>query len=171
MRGRAAEITDPGAMDWQVVWEALKTEPPADDPSTLTQELGLDHEQDIDQPYGRRSDYGTEFSGTRHGRHVALRLGVVRGVREKGVNEVRIGAPVVPFRVREEGGLLVVEPGAVQEVEEVVGALAPASKTWRKLDIQGGPDGIVAWRPVTAHSQGYVFDLWLAERLADRLGA
>jgi hypothetical protein len=171
MRGRAADITDPGAMDWQVVWEALKTEPPADDPSTLTQELGLDHEQDIDQPYGRRSDYGTEFSGTRHGRHVALRLGVVPGIREKGLNEVRIDAPVSPFRVREENGRLVAEPGAVEEVEDVVGTLAPASKTWRKLDIQGGADGIVARRPVTAHSQGYVFDLWLAERFADRLGA
>jgi hypothetical protein len=32
MRGRAAEIADPGAFDWEVVWEALKTEPPAEDP-------------------------------------------------------------------------------------------------------------------------------------------
>jgi hypothetical protein len=171
MRGRAADISDAGALDWQVVWEALKTEPPGEDPSTLTQELGLDHEQDIDQPYGQQSDYGTEFSGTRRGRRVALRLGVVSGVREKGVNEVRVDAPVAQFRVREEGGRLVAESGAVEEVEEVLGTLAPASETWRKLDIQGGPDGIVARRPVTAHSQGYVFDLWLVERLADRLGA
>jgi hypothetical protein len=87
------------------------------------------------------------------------------------VNEVRIDVPVAPFRVREEGGRLVAEPGAAPEVEELVETLAPAPKTWRKLDIQGGPDGIVARRPVTAHNQGYVFDLWLAERLADRLGA
>ena len=171
MRGRAADITDPGALGWQVVWEALKTEPPADNPSTLTQELGLDHEQEIRWEWGRQSDYGTEFSGNRHGRHVALRLGVIPGVREKGMNEVRIDVPVASFRVREEGGRLVADPGATEQVEEVLGALAPASKTWRKVDIQGGPDGIVARRPVTAHSQGYVFDLWLAERLADRLGA
>ena len=101
MRGRAADISDPGPLEWQVVWEALKTEPPADDPSTLTQELGLDHEQEIRWEWGRQSDYGTEFSGNRHGRHVALRLGVIPGVREKGMNEVRIDVPVASFRVRE----------------------------------------------------------------------
>src|SRR2546423_465890 len=37
MRGRAAEIDDPGALDWQVVWEALKTEEPAADPNTIAQ--------------------------------------------------------------------------------------------------------------------------------------
>ena len=65
MRGRAAEIADPGALDWEVVWDTLKTEPPADDPSTLTQELGLDEERDLHQDF---SDLpATEFSGTRHG--------------------------------------------------------------------------------------------------------
>jgi hypothetical protein len=171
MRGRAADISDPGALGWEVVWAALKTEPPADDPVTLTQELGLDQERDIDQPYGPASSSGTELSGIRHGRYVALRLGVVSGIRERGVNEVQVDAPVAPFRVHDESGRLVAEPGAMPEVEEVLGELAPAPKTWRKLDVQGGPDGILARRPVTAHSQGYVFDLWLVERLADRLGA
>src|SRR5215212_7361218 len=32
MRGRAAEIADAGALDWEVVWEALKTEPPGREP-------------------------------------------------------------------------------------------------------------------------------------------
>ena len=41
MRGRAVEIAGPGARDREVVLEALKTVPPADSPSTLTQELGL----------------------------------------------------------------------------------------------------------------------------------
>jgi hypothetical protein len=171
MRGRAEDITDPGALGWEVVWEALKTEPPADEPSTLTQELGLDQERDVDQPYGPASSSGTEFSGTRHGRRVALRLGVVPGVRGKALNEVQVEAAVAPFHVREDGGRLVAEPGAMPEVEEVLGELSPAPKTWRKLEVQGGPDGIVARRPVTAHSQGYVFDLWLVERLAGRLGA
>ena len=171
MRGRAEDITDPGALGWEVVWEALKTEPPADEPSTLTQELGLDQERDVDPAYGERSSSGIEFSGTRYGRHVALRIGVVPGVRGKGVNEVQVDAPVAPFHVHEEDGRLAAEPGAVPEVEEVLAEVAPAPKTWRKLDIQGGPGGILARRPVTAHSQGYVFDLWLVERLAGRLGA
>ena len=42
---------------------------------------------------------------------------------------------------------------------------------WRDVTIEGGPDGILARRPVKAHPQGYIYDLWLVERLADRLGA
>src|SRR5436189_3202678 len=87
MRGRGEEISDPGALSWQVLWEALKTEPPADDPSTITQELGLDQEQELHQPY-RDGGTATEFSGTRHGRRVALRMGVARGIRAKPFNEV-----------------------------------------------------------------------------------
>jgi hypothetical protein len=42
MRGRAAEIADPAALDWEVVWEALKTEPPAENAATITQDF-LEH--------------------------------------------------------------------------------------------------------------------------------
>jgi hypothetical protein len=172
MRGRAAEIADAGEYDWAVVWEALKTEPPIENPSTLTQELGLDEEREIDQG---TSDWDvTEFSGTRNGRRVALRMGVVSSRwRERGANEVHVEAPVAPLRVREEGGRLVAEPGSPPEVEEFVAGLAPAPEVWRDAEIEGGPDGIVARRPITmkANPQGYVYDLWLLERLADRLGA
>ncbi len=57
------------------------------------------------------------------------------------------------------------------EVDEILGELAPAPKVWRELVVEDGPGGIRARRPVTAHSQGYVYELWLVERLADRLGA
>jgi hypothetical protein len=170
MRGRAAEIADVGGYDWEVVWEALKTEPPADDPSTITQELGLGEEREISQ--GHAPMPATEFSGTRHGRRVALRLGVVPSMlRGRGVNEVQVEASVAPFRVRDDHGRLVAEPGAVPGVEEFLAGLAPAPAEWREVEVEGGPDGILARRPVTAHPQGYVYDLWLAERLADRLGA
>jgi hypothetical protein len=171
MRGRAAEISDPGALGWDVVWEALKTEPPDEDSLRLTQELGLDSEQEVEQRFGGRgSDRATEFSGTRHGRQVALRIGVVPGIRQKGVNEVQLTAAVAPFHVREADGRPVADPGAMPEVDEVLSELAPSPDVWRKVDVKGGPDGIVARRPVTAHNQGYVYDLWLIERLADRLG-
>lgn len=169
MRGRAAEIADPGALDWEVIWEALKTEPPAAESSTLTQELGLDQERDLPREF---SDLpGTEFSGTRHGRRVALRVGIVPGVRMKAFNEVEVAGSVAPFRLTAEDGRLVAVPGAMPEVEEVLGELAPAPKVWRDVIVEGGPDGIRSRRPVTAHAQGYVYDLWLVERLADRLGA
>jgi hypothetical protein len=168
MWGRAAEISDPGALGWEVVWEALKTEPSDQAADTLTGELGLDQENQIIQQYGDLP--ATEFSGTRHGRHVALRIGLVPSARGRGVNEVQVTASVAPFHVREDGGRPVADPGAIPEVDGVLGELAP-SDVWRKLDVEGGPDGITARRPVTAHSQGYVYDLWLVERLADRLGA
>jgi hypothetical protein len=169
MRGRAGEIADPAALGWEVVWEALKTEPPAENAATITQELGLDTEQDIIQSFGGLP--ATEFSGTRHGRQVALRMGVVPGVRAKGYNEVRVTTSVAPFRIREDGGRLVVEPGAVPDLEAALSELSPSPDVWRKLEVDGGPDGILARRPVTAHSQGYVYDLWLLEHIADRLGA
>jgi hypothetical protein len=170
MRGRAAEIADPGAFDWEVVWEALKTEPPAEDPATLTQELGLGEEREVDQAWAEMP--ATEFSGIRHGRRVALRMGVVpSALRGRGVNEVQVEAAVVPFRAQDSDGRLIAEPGAAPELEEALAGLEPAPTVWKGLELEGGPEGILARRPVTAHSQGYVYDLWLVERLAERLGA
>jgi hypothetical protein len=170
MRGRAAELADAGTLGWEVIWEALKTEPPADNASTLTQELGLDEERSVRVGY-EKSLPGTEFSGTRHGRSVALRIGVVPSIRGKGMNEVEVDTAVAAFRINAEGGRLVAEPGAMPEVEEVLAELAPSPKVWRDVVVEGGPEGIRARRPVTSHPQGYVYDLWLVERLADRLGA
>jgi hypothetical protein len=169
MRGRAAEIADAGAVDGEVLWEALKTEPPVEDPSTITEEHGLGEEREISQS----SDFdATEFSGARHGRRVALRFGVVRSMwRERAWNEVQVEASVASFRARADDGRIVAEPGAPPEVEEVLAGLTPAPDVWHELEVEGGPDGILARRPNTAHSQGYVYDLWLVERLADGLGA
>jgi hypothetical protein len=169
MRGRASEIADAGALDWAALWEALKTEPPVERPSTITQELGLDQETDVRR--GWESLPGTEFSGTRHGRSVALRIGIVPSIRGKGMNEVEVDVAVAAFRINADGGRLVAEPGAMPEVDEVLAGLAPSPKVWRDVVVEGGPDGIRARRPVTSHPQGYVYDLWLVERLADRLGA
>jgi hypothetical protein len=170
MRGLAVEITDPGLLRWEVVWEALKTEPPADEPSTITQELGLHEEREIAGAYNA-DRWGTEFSGTRHGRHVALRIGVVPSIRGKAFNEVHVAASVSPFRLRADDGRIVADPGASPALQQLLAELAPAPKTWRQLEVEGSADEIVARRPVTAHSQGYVYDLWLVERLADRLGS
>jgi hypothetical protein len=173
MRGRAAEIADPGALDWKVVWEALKTEAPADDPNTLAQELGLDEEREIPLP-DPVGGFATELSGTRHGRSVKLRLGVLPSLwRDRPATEVQVEAPVAPFRVRAEDGRLIAEPGALPEVEEVLAGLAPSPSVWRDVVVEGGTDGILATRPVNVRGnpQGYVYDVWLVERLADRLGA
>jgi hypothetical protein len=167
MRGRAGEISDPSAFGWEVMWEALKTEPP-DDSSTLTQELGLDHEELIPSRYGG-SDWATEFSGTRHGRRVALRMGVIPRIRGNGYNEVQVNASLAPFQLCTEDGRPTVQTGTTPELEGILAGLARAPEVWRKLELQAGPEGIVSRRPVTAHPQGYLYDLWLIERLADQL--
>jgi hypothetical protein len=154
MRGRAAEISDPSPFGWEVLWEALKTELPGDEPSTLTQELGLDQEREITSGYGGPSWYATEFSGTRHGRRVALRMGVIPRIRGNGYNEVHVKAPVAPFRLRVTDGRPAVQEGSSPDVEQLVASLAPAPEVWRKLEVDGGPDGILARRPVTAASPG-----------------
>ena len=168
MRGRAAEITDPSPFGWDVLWEALKTEPPSDEQETLTQELGLDQERLVSSAYGG-SDWATEFSGMRHGRHVALRMGVIPRMNGKGYNEVELDAVVAPFRLGSVDGRPAVEDGGSPELAGLLAGLAAAPGVWRKLEVEGGPQGIVARRPVTAHPQGYLYDLWLIERIADRL--
>jgi len=169
MRGRAAEIADAGAYGWEVVWEALKTEPHDENSSTITQELGLGEEQEISQDTADMP--ATAFTGTRNGRRVALRMGVVpSSLRGRGVNEVHVDAPVAPFKIHADDDRLVGETGALPEIDEFLASLAPAA-AWHEAAVEGGPDGILARRPVTAHPQGYVYDLWLVERLADRLGA
>ena len=170
MHGLAAEIADPAGLGWEMLWEALKTEAPDDDSLVLTQELGLDEERSIRTSY-ERSLPATEFSGTRHGRAVALRIGIVPNARGKAVNEVEVETSVAPFRIETKDGRLIAEAGAMPEVDELLGELVPDQRMWRELVVEGGADGIRARRPVTAHPQGYVYDLWLVERLADRLGA
>src|SRR5919204_5571156 len=131
MRGRAAEINDPSPFGWEVLWEALRTEAPADERSTLTQELGLDQEQEITSRYGGPSWYATEFSGTRHGRHVALRMGVIPKIRGNGYNEVQVDASVAPFRLHAVDGRPIVESGSSSELVGVLAELAAAPEAWR----------------------------------------
>ena len=85
--------------------------------------------------------------------------------------EVEVQAPVTPFKLREGDGRLVAESGAPPEAEELLAGLAPAPEVWRDVEVEGGPDGILARRPIKmkGNPQGYVYDLWLVERLADRL--
>src|SRR5262249_56002896 len=119
--GGGGEITGRAGLDWQVLWEALKTEPPAARVETVTQELGLDEERSVRVGY-EKSLPGTEFSGTRHGRAVALRIGVVPSIRGNGMNEVQVDAAVAAFRIGAENGRLVADAGAMPDVAEVLAA-------------------------------------------------
>jgi hypothetical protein len=66
-------------------------------------------------------------------------MGVVPSMlRARGYNEVRVEAPVAPFRVREIDHRPVAEPGAAPEVEDVLGGVGPERGVWRDVEIEGG---------------------------------
>jgi hypothetical protein len=104
------------------------------------------------------------LSGERHGRPVSVRLGSGE-VSPRSEVTVRVATP--EFKAKSKDGK--VRPG-----DDVPASLAsflramPNSTRWKKLAVDGGPEGIVVARK--GGDQGdWLCDLWLAERLADAL--
>ena|GEM_PF-899005 len=106
------------------------------------------------------------LSGARHGRQVTARLG---SGEVSPHSEVTVRVPAPAFKAKSRDGK--VRPG-----DEVPAAIAeslrsmPNSTRWKKLTVEGGPDGIVVSRKGGAQAD-WLCDLWLAERLADAVGA
>ena len=62
--------------------------------------------------------------------------------------------------------------GVPLDVQRVIDGLAPSPDIWRRLTITAGPEGIVAVRPqADDFFSGWIYDLWLLERLATAAGA
>ncbi len=105
------------------------------------------------------------LSGERHGRAVTVRLG---SGEVSPHSEVAVAAASPEFKAKSRDGK--VRPG-----DEVPAALASALRTmpnstrWKKLTVEGGPEGIVVARKGGAQAD-WLCDLWLAERLADVAG-
>jgi hypothetical protein len=68
-----------------------------------------------------------------------------------------------------DDGALVADDAAAADL---VSGFAP-SRAWDDMALRGGPEGVVARRPISMRGQqaGWVYDLWLCERLAGALGA
>jgi hypothetical protein len=101
------------------------------------------------------------LSGQRHGHAVSARLG---GGGTSARSEVSVGAAVPRFKVKSRDGR--VRP-AEDTPGEIAAALAntPNSTRWKKMVIEGGPEGILVTRK--GGDQGdWLCDLWLAEHLA-----
>jgi hypothetical protein len=102
------------------------------------------------------------LSGERHGRPVSVRLGSGE-VSARSEVTVRVATPEFKARSRD---------GKVRPGDEVPAALAAALKAvpnsirWKKLTVEGGPEGIVVARK-GGEQADWLCDLWLAERLAD----
>jgi hypothetical protein len=100
----------------------------------------------------------TVMAGRRHGRMVEIRMDGRRHTTTVAVNAQE-------FEVDADGDRLVAKDGAPPSIVRAIEGLVP-SPHWKKLkSVKGGPGGIVAERKVES-GQGWLWDLWLCERLA-----
>jgi hypothetical protein len=102
------------------------------------------------------------LSGERHGRPVSVRLG---SGEVSARSEVTVFVATPEFKAKSRDGK--VRPG-----DDVPAAIAaamrsmPNSTRWKKLTVEGGPEGIVVERK-GGEQADWLCDLWLAEQLAD----
>ena len=101
------------------------------------------------------------LSGQRHGRAVSLRMA-------GGTSEVTVRAAAPEFKAKSCDGRVRPPEDAPAAVADVLRAM-PNSTRWKKLTVEGGPEGIVVTRKGMTDQGDSLCDLWLAERLADSL--
>jgi hypothetical protein len=102
------------------------------------------------------------LSGVRHGRPVKVRLGATE---TKSTGEVKVGGVAAPpFEARSRDGRVRPAEGTPDAFAAAL-AEAPNSTRWKKVTVEGGPEGIVVKRKGGAQAD-WLCDLWLAERLA-----
>jgi hypothetical protein len=181
--GSAATIVDPSGYTTAAVLKALAVRPE-------------DHGPTDDEPWdegwagtmlGLRSkvSYATNvlephlYWGTRGGRQVFIRVGPDEKIEGgttmfsnrhiRAITVVRVAAPA--FTIESVDGALHVTSDLTPELEAVLAPLSASAETWSDTRITGGPDGLVATRnAIDGIENSWAYDLWLCERIADRLG-
>jgi hypothetical protein len=101
------------------------------------------------------------LSGERHGRQVSVRLGSGEVSSREEVT-VRVAAP--EFKAKSRDGRVRAADGAPASIVAALEGV-PNSTRWKKLTVDGGPEGIVVARKGGGQAD-WLCDLWLAERLA-----
>ena len=119
----------------------------------------------------------TLIYGVRQGRQVFIRLGIDETRRPgfttqhlRQITVVRVRVPV--FELVGSRGILRAEVRVPATIAGLVESLQPSPDVWNRLRVIGGPDGIVASRPVPFRVKvqfQWLYDLWLVERIADVL--
>jgi hypothetical protein len=102
------------------------------------------------------------LDGERHGRAVSVRLG---SGEVSSSFEVAVQTPTPQFKAKSRDGRVRPAEGAPTSVTAVLEAV-PNSTRWKKVTVEGGPEGIVVSRK-GGEQADWLCDLWLAERLAD----
>ena len=108
----------------------------------------------------------TVVAGERHGRKVELRIDADR-------YRTKVDAAVPELHVRSERGELRASEKSPRPVHDALAGLTRDGR-WEGLEVKGGPDGITVFHALDNRrggTQGYLDDLWLAERLAELFGA
>lgn len=98
--------------------------------------------------------------GARRGRRVEVR-------QDRAGSTVTLEVATLPFALRSERGKLLAVGDVPSQVRDVLASLRPAP-CWRGVEGSGDARGISVRRPVDLE-HGWLIDLWLAERLGDRL--
>lgn len=97
------------------------------------------------------------LEGERNGRRVTVRLGDGRG-------EVTVATPAPEFEAKSRDGRMRPADGAPAQIVSALKEV-PNSTRWKKVTVEGGPDGIEIVRKGGGQAD-WLCDLWLAERLA-----
>lgn len=105
------------------------------------------------------------LEGTRHDRYVGVRMPAGEGVRSK--SQVLVGAAAPEFEFKSRDGRLRAADGAPASAASALDSV-PNSTRWKGVKGRAGPEGISVERTGSG-SGDWLLDLWLAERLADRL--
>lgn len=179
----AESIVDPSGYSWEVILEALALEPEEEDPAPQAQPRG-------DAYYA--SLLGLEAS-LRGGEQGTIRPNLLWGSRPLGQVFIRSGADeraearqiatdrhwrditvlrveAPNFELWSEHGVLVPSEMTPSPVRELISWLRPDETLWQRSLIVAGPAGIVASRPSLGPvTGGWVYDLWLCERMAQVL--
>ena len=105
------------------------------------------------------------LSGERNGHRVSVR---VEGTETSHRSEVSLAAPAPEFDAKARDGKVRPAKDAPESVAAALRA-TPNSTRWKKVAVEGGPEGIVVQRKGGGQSD-WLCDLWLAERLAESAG-
>jgi hypothetical protein len=168
------DIVDGGHVPEDDLLEAMKIRP--------SSKLDDDDNDDFGDPLGLTVLAGTSATagyarrqvmhGSRHGHQVFTRQGMVGdaispglGLRkQRSMTVVRVDARAFEWEARD--GRLEAGDNAPAEVKGLLGALASSPDIWHDLRGVSGPDGIAVSRRDTDILSGWVYDLWLLERMA-----
>gem|GEM_PF-3576040 len=179
--GTAARISDGGQVPAQELLSALRIttapELDAEGEPNFGPDLGLTHHE------GSRHGDSAYFSadvleGERNGHQVFIRTGNVGGRASPGIDMQRfrkitvVRVRIHPFELGDDGGLPIPKGEVPASVAGVLGDLTPSPDVWNDLRIVGGPDGIACSRAGFGDwLSGWIYDLWLLERIARRARA